>query len=101
MYNRFTPEEWEQENYYAYSRDISPPRNRHEEPRPGYHTNDYRTVSPIRRGASGLQRGPRVNSIRQPPPCGVGWWDGDEGWRNYWGRAYWGGTMRRARPRYK
>jgi hypothetical protein len=65
MYPRFTPEEWERQNFYAYSRGISPPRNRHEEPRPGYYPHDYRSVSP-RSYSMELRRRPRVNSLRQP-----------------------------------
>ena len=46
MYPRFTPEEWAQHHPYAYRRGVSPPRNRHEEPRRGYRSVDYRSVSP-------------------------------------------------------
>jgi hypothetical protein len=74
MYNRFTPQQWEQRNLYAHERGISPPRNRHEEARPGYHVHDYNTVSrPASRPASPprssglLQRRPRVSSIRGVP----------------------------------
>ncbi|CBY02058.1 predicted protein [Plenodomus lingam JN3] len=32
--------------YHPSYRDISPPRNAHEMPRPGYHPADYRTTFP-------------------------------------------------------
>jgi len=58
MYPRFTPEEWAQHNPYAYNRGVSPPRNRHEEPRRGYRSDDYRSVSPPY--STELRRRPRV-----------------------------------------
>jgi len=64
MYPRFTHEEWAQHNPYAYRRGVSPPRNRHEEPRRGYHPGDYRSVSPPY--SMELRRRPRVNSNRGP-----------------------------------
>jgi len=64
MYPRLTPEEWAQHNPYAYRRGVSPPRNRHEEPRRGYHPGDYRSVSPPY--STELRRRLRVNSNRGP-----------------------------------
>jgi hypothetical protein len=65
MYPRLTPQEWARQNPYAYARGISPPRNRHEEPRQGYYTHEYRSVSPLN-SSMGLRRRPRVNSAQRP-----------------------------------